>query len=109
MGEITEGVNWLAVGVGTLVSIVLGWFWNGSMRIGANLALQVVATFLLAWIIGICETRQAFFEAVLVVLTVAVFLAGDGMRLNKPTLAIVRDAGLVLAMGTVMVLAQVTF
>ncbi len=109
MGEITEGVNWLAVGVGTMVSFLLAWFLLGPMRIGAVLALQVVATFLLAWIIGICETRQGFFEAVLVVVAITVFLAGDGVRTGKSSAGIVRDGGLVLTMGVVMVLAQVIF
>ena len=27
MGELTEGVNWLAVGVGTVLSFLLGWAW----------------------------------------------------------------------------------
>ena len=27
MAELTEGVNWLAVGVGTVLSFLLGWLW----------------------------------------------------------------------------------
>lgn len=27
MGQLFDGVNWLAVGLGAVVSFVLGWFW----------------------------------------------------------------------------------
>ena len=27
MAELTEGVNWLAVGMGTVLSFLLGWLW----------------------------------------------------------------------------------
>jgi hypothetical protein len=31
MGELTEGVNWLAVGAGTVLSFLLGWVWYSPM------------------------------------------------------------------------------
>ena len=118
MGEITEGVNWLAVWVGTLASVLLGAIWIGPMLFHRQrreklpqlaIAVQILALFLLAWVVGICETRQAFFEALLVILTVAVALAGHGVMNKKSAMTITCDAGFVVAAGAAMVVAQMIF
>jgi Protein of unknown function (DUF1761) len=72
MIELTEGVNWLAVIIGTILSFILGWAWyspllfvkkwaeginvkpnpDAKMPVSA-MAVQLLGTFLLAWLVGI--------------------------------------------------------
>ena len=103
---------------GTVASVFLGAIWIGPKFFHRQrveklppvaIAVQISALFLLAWVIGICETRQAFFEALLVILTVAVTLAANGVMFKKSAITIARDAGFVLAAGAVMVVAQMIF
>lgn len=124
--QITEGVNWLAVGAGTIASLLLGGLWYsrrlfgrkwakavgldpanaGAMPMGA-LFFQLLATLLLACVVGVTETRQDLFEMILVVLTIAAFIVANGLFARKGQDAIIVEAGFVLAMGAVMFLAQV--
>ena len=36
MAELTEGVNWLDVGVSTVLSFLLGWAWYSPMLLSRN-------------------------------------------------------------------------
>ena len=85
MGELTEGVNWLAVGVGTVLSFLLGWAWyspvlfvkkwieginvkpnpNAKMP-AAAMVMQLIATFLLAWLVGIGAAHNALATTILI-------------------------------------------
>ena len=70
MAEITMNVNWLAVGVGGVVAFMLGWLWyspklfgtkwaegvglsleEGSGPAAAAMIMQIIGTFLLAWVV----------------------------------------------------------
>ena len=72
MGEITEGVNWLAVIVGAVVAYGLGWLWYSPVLFGTKwmegtgvkmeagsplpmgaMIVQAIGTFLLAWVVGV--------------------------------------------------------
>ena len=126
MGEITEGVNWLAVGVGTVLSFLLGWLWYSPKLFGtkwaagigvelgsvsampmAAMGFQLLATFLLAWVVGVMETRQAFVTMVLIVAAIVVFIVANGQFARKSRYAIMVEAGFVAAMGVLMFGAQV--
>lgn len=75
---------------------------TSAMPVGP-LVVQLVATFLLAWLIGITATRDALLTAILIILTVAVFVVANGMFINKKTPGIVIESGFVIAMGIVMI------
>ena len=121
MSELTVNVNWLAVGIGTVLSFVLGWLWYSPKLFGkkwadgsgieladssampvAPLIFQLLATFLLAWLIAIAAAHDARLTAILIVLTVACFVATNSMFVKKSATAIFVEVGFILAMGVVM-------
>lgn len=122
MNELTMNVNWLAVGIGTVLSFMLGWLWYSPKVLGKKwaegsgieltdssampvtpLIFQLLATFLLAWLIAITATHEALLTAILILLTVACFVATNSMFVKKSTTAITIEVGFVLAMGVVMI------
>jgi len=122
VNELTMNVNWLAVGIGTVLSFMLGWLWYSQKVFGKKwaegsgieltdssampvvpLIFQLLATFLLAWLIAITATHDALLTAILILLTVACFVAANSMFVNKSTTAITIEVGFVLAMGVVMI------
>ena len=122
MNELTMNVNWLAVGIGTVLSFMLGWLWYSPKVFGKKwaegsgieltdssampvtpLIFQLLATFLLAWLIAITATQEALLTAILILLTVACFVATNSMFVKKSSTAIMIEVGFVLAMGIVMI------
>ena len=98
MGELTTGVNWLAVGIGAVLSFGLGALWFSPMMFGekwaagvgiemgegatqpkAALVLQLVGTCLLAWLIGIAAASDALMLAILITLTISVLMIASGL------------------------------
>jgi Protein of unknown function (DUF1761) len=125
MGEITTGVNWIAVIAGTAVSFLLGWLWyspklfgvkwaegvgaklgaGDTMPMGAMIA-QLTGTFLLAWIVGVTAARDALFTIILVVIGIAVLIVANGLFARKSGYAIGVEAGFIVAMAVVMIAIQ---
>jgi hypothetical protein len=122
MDELTMNVNWLAVGIGTIASFMLGWLWYSPKLFGkqwaegsgieladssampvAPLAFQLLATFLLAWLIAITASHEALLTAIFILLTVACFVATNSMSVKKSSTAIMVEVGFVLTMGVVMI------
>lgn len=122
---LTEGMNWAAVGLGTVLAFLLGWLWYSPRLFGtkwaagigvelgaassmpmAAMGFQLLATFLLAWVVGLTETRQALLECILIVVTIMVVVIANGFFGKKSGYAIATEAGFILAMGVVMVLSQ---
>lgn len=125
MGEITAGVKWIAVIVGTVLSFLLGWLWYSPKLFGAKWAegvgvklgdassmpvaamvTQLLATFLLAWVVGVTQTRNALLTIILVVVTIAMFIVANGLFARKSSYAIGVEAGFVVAMAVVMIVVQ---
>nr|TFG53051.1 MAG: DUF1761 domain-containing protein [Hyphomicrobiales bacterium] len=125
MDELTMNVNWLAVGVGTIASFMLGWLWYSPKLFGkkwaegsgielvegaampiAPLAFQLIATFLLAWLIAITASHNALLTAILILLTIACFVATNSMFIKKNNAAILIETSFVLAMGVVMIVVH---
>ncbi len=125
MAELTEGVNWLAVSVGTVLSFLLGWPWysprlfvkkwiegvngkpnpDGKMAITA-LIVQLIGTFLLAWVVGITAAHNAFATIILIAVTGIRCLLPNGIFSMKSRYAIATEAGFVAAMAVVMIAVQ---
>lgn len=125
MTELTAGVNWLAVGVGTVVAFMLGWLWYSPKLFGktwaagvgvdlgaasgmpvAAMLMQLLSTFLLAWIVGVTAARNALATIVLILVAVAAFIAANGFFGKKSQAAIAIEASFVIAMGVVMIIVQ---
>lgn len=116
-------MNWTAVLVGTAAAFALGMVWFGpifgkvwtkgshdikppeKMNFGA-LGLQLLGTFLMAWIIGATASAGALMTAVVVILAIAcLMLAGSLLSLKSRAAALV-DGSYVVAMGAIMIAAQ---
>ena len=125
MGELTDGVNWLAVGVGTVLSFLLGWLWyspkmfakkwieginvkpNGSTTPPASaMIMQLLGTFLLAWLVGITAAHNALATIILIVITIIALIIANGIFASKSNYAIATEAGFVAAMAVVMIAVQ---
>lgn len=125
MVELTEGVNWLAVIIGTVLSFILGWAWYSPMLFvtkwieGINvkpnpdakmpvsaLVVQLVGTFLLAWLVGITAAHNALAIIILIVLTIIALIVANGIFASKSNYAIATEAGFVAAMAVVMIVVQ---
>ena len=122
MAELTEGVNWLAVGVGTVLSFLLGWAWfspllfvkkwveginvkpnpDAKMPVSA-LVVQLIGTFLLAWLVGITAAHNALATIILIVITIIALIIANGIFASKSNYAIATEAGFIAAMAVVMI------
>lgn len=125
MAEITANVNWLAVGIGAVLSYLLGWLWYSPKLFGTKWAagvgvslvdssempvpamvVQALATFCLAWVVGITAVNDALFTLILIVATVILLIVAGGLYVKKSTYAIAVEAGFVAAMTVIMVICQ---
>jgi hypothetical protein len=125
MAELTEGVNWLAVITGTILSFILGWAWYSPMLFakkwieGVNvkpnpnagmpvpaMIVQLLGTFLLAWLVGITAAHNALATIILVFITIIALIVANGLFVSKSNYAIATEAGFVAAMAVVMIAVQ---
>ena len=125
MSELTDGVNWLAVGVGTVLSFLLGWLWyspklfatkwmegvgakpdgSGKMQM-PPLVVQLIGTFLLSWVVGITATDNALLTIILIAVTIIILVVANGMFSMKSRYAITTEAGFIAAMVVLMIAVQ---
>lgn len=122
MDILIENVDWIAVIVGTVIAFGAGAIWYsqkvfgrkwaegvglsmdgdaGSM--GMAMVAQAVATFLLAWVVGVIETSGSFVLAILVAVTIASLMKAGGLFIKKSRYAIAVDSGFVLVMVLIMI------
>lgn len=125
MGEITANVNWLAAGVGAVLSYLLGWFWYSPKLFGtkwaegvgvslvdagempvAAMVVQALGTFSLAWVVGVTAMNNALITLILIVVTIILLIAAGGLYVKKSRYAIAVEAGFVVAMTAIMVICQ---
>tara|TARA_B110000858_G_scaffold198436_1_gene264965 strand:+ start:10987 stop:11373 length:387 start_codon:yes stop_codon:yes gene_type:complete len=125
MGELTNAVNWLAVGIGAVLSFGLGALWFSPMMFGekwaagvgveigegsaqpkAALILQLIGTCLLAWLIGITAASDALMLAILITLTISVLIAAAGLFGGNDRYAAFAEGAFPIAMLVIMVLCH---
>ena len=121
MGELSLGVNWIAVAVATIASFGLGaiWYspilfqkpWLEGIGVSADdndsaalpMLMQFIGTFLLAWLVGLFAARAALATTILVGLTIAFLLAAGGLFARKSLQAVVIEVAFVAAMLMIMI------
>jgi Protein of unknown function (DUF1761) len=128
MTEITANVNWLAVGVGTIISFIVGALWfspkvfgtkwlegvgvkiepNASMPMAAMI-VQFIGTFLLAWVVGVTAVSEALFTIILIAITIMALVIANGLFIKKSNYAITVEAGFIAAMVVIMIVVQGVF
>lgn len=125
MGELTTGVNWLAVGISTFLSFGLGALWyspvmfgvkwaegvgvemgEGSTQPVAALVLQLIGTFLFAWVMGIAAASGLLMLAILIALSTGVLLSASGLFDGNSRYAAVVEGVFVIAMFVIMLICH---
>ena len=127
MGELTNNINWLATIIGAIVAFLLGWLWyspklfvekwaegvrinfDGSGPSELVMVVQMVATFLLSWVIGITAASNSLFTAILITLTIVCLMAASGLFCQKSRYAIATETGFIVVMVAVMIVCQGLF
>jgi hypothetical protein len=128
MCELTSGVSWLAVGVGFVLSFMLGWLWYSPKGFGKQWAegvgvalsdgksmpmfamiTQALGTFCLSWLFGITAGREALLTIVLIIVTIILIVVSNGKFAGKSNTAIRIEATYILAMSVVMFACQAIF
>ena len=127
MGELTNNINWLATIIGAIVAFLLGWLWyspklfvkkwaegvrinfDGSGPSALVMVVQMVATFLLSWVIGITAASNSLFTAILITLTIVCLMAASGLFCQKSRYAIATETGFIVVMVAVMIVCQGLF
>lgn len=128
MSEIVEGVNWLAVAVGAVVSFILGWLWYSPKLFGeawakgvgiklntdmkppvAAMVTQATGTFLLAWFVGVTAAKSALLTLVLAFVAFLFLSLSQGLFANKGRQAILIEQGYIFVMLIVMIVFQGVF
>lgn len=127
MEEITNNINWLATIVSAIVAFLLGWLWyspklfvekwaegvrikfDGSGPSALAMVVQIAATFLLSWVIGLTAASNSLFTAILVTLTIVFLMAASGLFCQKSRYAIATETGFIVAMVAVMIVCQGLF
>ncbi len=126
MLEITSNVNWLAVSIGAVLSFLLGWLWYSPKLSGTKWAeglgvslsdaaampvmamvSQAIATFLLAWVVGVTAASNALATLLLIFVTIILLMIAGSLFAQKSSYAIATETGFVAAMVTIMVLCHV--
>jgi len=121
-------VNWLPVGVGTVVSFLVGWAWYSEKLFGKKWAegsgvtlgsaskmpvfamvSQLVALLLLALVIGLTAAVNALITAIVAILAVAIFTVSMDSFIKKSTAAVTIDFFYVIVSGVVMIICQGIF
>lgn len=123
-----EGLNWIAIIIGVVVSFLAGWLWYSPKLFGTGWAegskvelgsadqmpmmamlVQVIALFLLALVIGITATTDALFTAIFAILAAAAFVMSSGSFSQKSQYAIMVDGGYIVVAGIIMIIVQGIF
>ncbi|MFT7560651.1 MAG: hypothetical protein ACI93R_002573 [Flavobacteriales bacterium] len=125
MSELIENVNWIAVIVGAVVSFAVGGLWYSPKLFGAKWAegvrltpeqatkmsipamvVQLLATFLLSWVVGITAANEALFTVILITLTIFLLVVSAGLFAKKSLYAIFTEAGFIVIMVFLMIVVQ---
>ena len=118
-------LNWLAIGFGTFVTFMLGWFLYSPILFGEKWAkgsgvrldsadkmpvmamiTQVLALFCLSVVIGITAQMNALITAILMILCCALFAASAGGFSQKSKYALWVDVSYRIVAGIVMIVLQ---
>lgn len=127
MESLILDVNWVAVIVGAIMAYVVGALWYSdkmfaskwrsgigtpavsNMPMLPGMLTQAIGTFLLAWVIGITETTDSLYFAILITLTIATLIKANGFFGGKTKYAIFVETSFVIVMVVIMIIAQAIF
>jgi hypothetical protein len=125
MGEITNGVSWLAVIAGAIVSFLLGWLWYSPKLFGTKWAegsgvkmntvdkmpvvamvSQGIGLLLLSWFVGVTANSNALLTVILATVAFTVLAFSGNSFSGKSNYAKWADAGYWIAVLVVMIVCE---
>jgi hypothetical protein len=125
MGEITNGVSWLAVLAGAILSFVLGYFWYSPTLFGVKwaegsgvkmntadkmpmgaMASQGLGLLLMSWFVGVTANTNALFTVILATIAFTVLAYSGNAFSGKSNYARLVDAGYWIAALVIMIICQ---
>jgi Protein of unknown function (DUF1761) len=125
MGEITNGVSWLAVLAGAIVAFLAGWLWysptlfgvkwaeGSGIKMGSTgkmpavaMATQALGLLLMSWFVGVTANSNALYTVILATLAFTVLQFSGNSFSGKSTYARLVDAGYWIVCLIVMVICQ---
>lgn len=128
MDEITNGVSWLAVLVGAVLSFLLGWLWYSPKLFGtkwaegsgvkmnsadkmptAAMASQGLGLLLMSWFVGVTANSNALYTVILATLAFTVLQFSGNSFSGKSSYARLVDAGYWIAALVVMIVCEGIF
>ncbi|MBM87884.1 MAG: twitching motility protein PilT [Gammaproteobacteria bacterium] len=126
MEALFVNVNWLAVGISTIISFMLGALWYSpkmfgikwaegvGLNIGADtrqpvpaLVAQFIGTLLFAWVVALAVTNGSIASVSLITITFFFLLVAANMLAEHTLYASLVEGLFVLAMAIIMVLCNV--
>ena len=125
MAEITNGVSWLAVIIGAVVSFIVGWLWYSpklfgekwaagsgvkmgsadQMPVGA-MASQGIGLFLMSWFVGVTANNNALYTVILATVGFTVLAYSGGGFSGKSAYARNVDAGYWIVSLVIMIICE---
>ncbi|NNG05671.1 MAG: DUF1761 domain-containing protein [Inquilinus sp.] len=128
MGELTNGVSWLAVIVGAVVSFLAGWLWYSPKLFGPKwadgvgvemgtagempvpaMATQIVGLLLMSWFVGVTAVANALLTVILATVAFTVLAYSGGLFTRKSAYARNVDAGYWIVSLVIMIVCQGIF
>jgi Protein of unknown function (DUF1761) len=125
MGEITNGVSWLAVVAGAILSFLLGYFWYSPMLFGPKwaegsgvklntadkmpvlaMATQGLGLLLMSWFVGVTANSNALLTVILATVAFTVLQFSGNAFSGKSNYARIVDAGYWIACLVIMIIVQ---
>lgn len=125
MAEIINGVSWLAVIAGALISFLLGWIWYSPKLFGtkwaegsgvkmntadnmpvAAMVTQGIGLLLMSWFVGVTAKNNALFTVILATIAFTVLAFSGSTFSGKSSYARLVDAGYWIASLVVMIICQ---
>ncbi|WP_210545249.1 DUF1761 domain-containing protein [Rhodoferax sp. PAMC 29310] len=121
MNELTQGVSWVGVIAGFVLSFLMGWLWYSPKLFGVPWAAgvgvelqgagqmpavamvtQALGTLLLSWVVGIAAAQGHFLTVVLVFAMLVLHIFSNGKYAEKSNAAVTIEAAYIAAIGVVM-------
>ena len=128
MGELTMGVSWMGVIVGTVVAFLVGWLWYSPMLFGKRWAsdqglelgnaqdmpipamgMQVVGLFLMSWFVGVTAVSNALLTVILATVAFTALGISGGMFSRQSAYVRNVNAGYWIVALVVMIICQGIF
>jgi len=125
---VVEGVSWLGIIVGAIVSFLVGWIWYSPRGFGTKwsegvgvkledaskmppqaMILQFAGIFFMSWVIGLTAASSALFTAILVILAIACLIVANGYFARKSQYAINVEGAYIVVIGVIMIVCQGIF